>query len=292
MALKKYNINKKNIYIIFIFIFCLFFSFLKTHAETVEQLNKQIEDYEAKIRAIDKEIEEQKKLIQTTSAKAGEIQAQINTLNATRNKLKKDISRTQDVIEKTELTIEKLQIEITDKQRKIQELEQGLSQSMRDLEKNSDSSILELAFKTQSISDFFAQIVEIQKFKEKLIDKKYELLEINRELSDKKTDEEKTKEELEKERKILAGQHETILSNQKDKNNLLAATKGEQARYEQILREKEEQKKQFDALVRDIESKIKILIDPNSNCTKRNPVLACRYNTNHPIIWWNRIRKK
>jgi murein DD-endopeptidase MepM/ murein hydrolase activator NlpD len=145
---------------------------------------------------------------------------------------------------------------------------------MRDLEKNSDTSILELAFKTESLSDFFAQVVEIQKFKEKLIDKKYELLEINRELSDKKTDEEKTKEELEKERKILAGQHETIVSNEKDKSNLLAATKGEQARYEQILREKEEQKKQFDALVRDIESKIKILIDPTSYPSAQKGILT------------------
>jgi murein DD-endopeptidase MepM/ murein hydrolase activator NlpD len=237
-------------------------------------LNEQIDEYEARIRAIDKEIEEQRKLIQTTSTRAGEIQAQINTLNATRNKLKKDISRTQDVIKKSELTIEKLEIEITDKQRKVNELEEGLAQSMRNLQKSTDSSILEVAFKNDSVSDFFAQIVEIQKFKEKLIDKKYALLNINRELSEKKTDEEKTKEELEKERKILAGQHETVLSNEQVQAGLLAVTKGEQAKYEQVLREKEEQKKQFDALVRDIESKIKIMIDPGSYPSAQRGILS------------------
>jgi len=257
-------------------IFSALFFFIQTpvFANTVEELNRQIEDYEDKIKQIDKEIEEQRKLIQTTSAKAGEIQTQINALNATRNKLKKDITRTQDVIKKSELEIQKLGIEITDKQRKIIELEQGLAQSMRNLERNSDSNIFEIIFKNESMSDFLAQIVEIQKFKQKLIDKKYELLNINRELTEKKSDEEKTKEELEKERQILAGQHDTVLSNEKAKSGLLAATKGEQAKYEQILKEKEEQKKQFDALVRDIESKIKIIIDPNSFPDAKKGVLV------------------
>lgn len=258
MVLKKYNLY------ILVCVFVSLFSFSNVSANTVDDLNEQIEEYESRIKAIDREIEEQRKLIQTTSAKAGEIQSQINTLNANRNKLKKDISRTQDVIKKSEITIEKLEIEITDKQRKVNELEQGLAQSMRNLQRGSDSGILEIVFKTESVSNFFAQLVEVQKFKEKLINKKYELLNINRELSEKKTDEEKTKEELEKERQILAGQHETVLSNEKVKSGLLAATKGEQAKYEQVLKQKEEQKKQFDALVQDIESKIKILIDPDS----------------------------
>jgi murein DD-endopeptidase MepM/ murein hydrolase activator NlpD len=260
MVLKKYNLYT----FVFVYFFLSICLFSPVHAESVDDLNEQIEQYEARIQAIDREIEEQRKLIQTTSAKAGEIQSQINTLNANRNKLKKDISRTQDVIKKSELTIEKLEIEITDKQRKVNELEEGLAQSMRNLQKSTDASILEIAFKIDSVSDFFAQVVEVQKFKEKLINKKYELLNINRELSEKKTDEEKTKEELEKERQVLAGQHETVLSNERAQSGLLAVTKGEQSKYEQVLREKEEQKKQFDALVQDIESKIKILIDPDS----------------------------
>lgn len=272
MVLKKSNIYKYILCTIFAISF--FFSHAQVFADTVEQLNKQIEDYEDKIKQIDKEIEEQRKLIQTTSAKAGEIQTQINALNATRNKLKKDITRTQDVIKKSELEIQKLGIEITDKERKITELQEGLAQSMRNLDKSSDSNVFEIIFKNESMSDFLAQIVEIQKFKEKLIDKKYELLNINRQLTEKKSDEEKTKEELEKERQILAGQHDTILSNEKAKSGLLAATKGEQAKYEQVLKQKEEQKKQFDALVRDIESKIKIMIDPSSFPDAKRGILS------------------
>lgn len=271
MVFKIYNTFILVLLIIFV---SLFFSTEQISAQNVDDLNEQIESYEEKIKAIDKEIEEQRKLIQTTSAKAGEIQAQINSLNATRNKLKKDISRTQDVIKKSELTIEKLGIEITDKERKVIELEQGLAQSMRNLQKNSESSLLEIVFDTESMSDFFVQIVEVQKFKEKLIDKKYDLLNISRELSEKRTSEEKTKEELEKERLILAGQHETVLSNEKAKSGLLAVTKNEQSKYEQLLKEKESQRQQFETLVRDIESKIKILIDPGSYPSAQKSILA------------------
>lgn len=274
------ELKKSNLYtFIYTFFFLSIFLFLPVHAESVNDLTEQIEEYEARIQAIDKEIEEQRKLIQTTSAKAGEIQSQISILNINRNKLKKDISRTQDVIKKSELTINKLEIEIIDKQRKVNELEQGLAQSMRNLQKSNDASILEIAFKIDTVSDFFAQIFEIQKFKEKLINKKYELLNINRELSEKKTDEEKTKEELEKEKKVLAGQHETVTSNERAQSGLLAVTKGEQSKYEQVLREKQEQKKQFDVLVQDIESKIKILIDPESFPDASNGILIWPVDT-------------
>ncbi|MEY4440928.1 MAG: hypothetical protein RLY49_554 [Candidatus Parcubacteria bacterium] len=268
--------KKFSSYILIFVLLCGFklFSFPFVFAETVDQLNDQIDEYQAKIKQIDAEIEEQRKLIQTTSAKAGEIQSQINTLTATRNKLQKDISRTQNVIKKSELTIEKLGIEITDKQRKIVELQEGLAQSMRNLEKNSDSNIFELAFKTGSMSNFFEQVFEIQRFKEKLIDKKYELLNISRELNVQKTDEEKTKEELEKEKQILAGQHDTVLSTEKTKSGLLAATKGEQAKYEQLLAQKQAQKQQFESLVKDIESKIQILIDPGSYPSAKRGVLS------------------
>jgi murein DD-endopeptidase MepM/ murein hydrolase activator NlpD len=269
--------KKFSIYTLASAVFILAYVFLpitSIFAETVEELNQQIDSYADKIKQIDKEIEEQRKLIQTTSSKAGEIQTQINILNATRNKLKKDITRTQDVIKKSELTIEKLDIEITDKQRMVNELQEGLAQSMRSLQKTSDSSLLELAFDTNSVSDFFAQVVEIQKFKEKLINKKYELLNINRELGEKKSSEEKTKEELEKEKQILAGQQETVLSTQQTQSSLLSATKSEQSKYEQLLKEKETQRQQFEALVRDIESQIKILIDPNSYPSAQKSILA------------------
>lgn len=272
MRLQKYSF----ITLVYLFLMSNIFilSFSNLRAETVDELNQQISSYADKIKLIDKEIEEQRKLIQTTAGKAGEIQSQINLLNATRNKLTKDITRTQNVISKSELTIQKIDLEITDKKTQLENIQLGLSQSMRDLDKSSDISLFEMMFDTNSLSDFLSKIVEIQKFKETLIDRKYSLLDINRELSVKMTDEQKTKEALEKERLILAGQQDTILLTQKQKNGLLAVTKSEQSKYESILKEKQAQQAQFESLVRDIESKIKILIDPASYPSAKNSVLG------------------
>jgi murein DD-endopeptidase MepM/ murein hydrolase activator NlpD len=243
-------------------------------AETVDELNEQIDSYADKIKAIEKEIEQQRLLIQSTSAKAGDIQTKINSLNATKNKLQKDITRTQDVIKKSELTIQKIDIEMTDKERKIASTQKGLAESLRDLNQHTDISIIEMAMDAGTISDFLTQIVEVRKFKETLIDKKYELLNLNRELSQKKSEEVKTKEELEKEKQILAGQQQTVVLTQNEHKGLLSETKSEQAKYEQLLREKEAQKQQFNALVQDIESKIKKLIDPESFPSAQNSILV------------------
>lgn len=270
--------NCKFLIVISVFITCLFGTyFLYTpfsFAETVDELNQQIDSYADKIKAIEKEIEQQRLLIQSTSAKAGDIQSKINSLNATKNKLQKDIIRTQDVIKKSEITIQKIDIEMTDKERKIASTQKGLAESLRDLNQHTDISIIEIAMDAGTISDFLTQIVEIRKFKEILIDKKYELLNLNRELSQKKSEEIKTKEELEKEKLILAGQQQTVVSTQNEHKGLLNATKSEQAKYEQLLREKEAQKQQFNALVQDIESKIKKLIDPESFPSAQNSILA------------------
>ncbi len=230
----------------------------------IETLNKQIDDYSDQIKKIDREIEEQKKLIQTTSSKAGEIQAQINSLNATRKKLQSDVSRTQNIIAKSQLEIEKLDLEMTEKEKRIENSQEGLAESLRTMSKHRDVAFLELAFDSQSISDFLSEIIEVRRFKEMLINKKYELLNLNRELSQKKSEEEQTKEELEKERQILAAQQNTVISTQNAQTSLLSATKSEQSKYEQLLKENQAKREQFETLVRSIESQIKILIDPGT----------------------------
>lgn len=242
--------------------------------DEVEELNEQIESYEEKIRQIEEEIEQQRLLIQSTSARAGDIQIQINALNATKRKLQNDISRTQDVIKKSELTIEKIDIEMTDKERKILSTQKGLMESLQDLNQHTDISLIEMALDAGTISDFLAQIVEVRKFKEILIDKKYELLNLNRELTQKKNEEVRTKEELEKEKQILAGQQQTVVITQNEHQNLLSETQSEQAKYEQLLAQKEAQKEQFNTLVRDIESQIQKLIDPESFPEAGNSVLS------------------
>lgn len=243
-------------------------------AQSVEELNEQIDSYADKIKAIEREIEQQRLLIQSTSARAGDIQVQINALNATKKKLQNDITRTQDVIKKSELTIEKLDIEMTDKEKKILNTQKGLIESLQDLNQHTDIALIEMALDAGSISDFLTGVVEVRKFKEVLIDKKYELLNLNRELEQKKNEEVRTKEELEKEKQVLSGQQQTVVVTQNEHQNLLSATKSEQAQYEQLLREKEAQKEQFNALVQDIESQIKKLIDPESYPTAGNSVLS------------------
>lgn len=243
-------------------------------AQDIDELNDQIDSYEDKIREIEREIEQQRLLIQTTSAKAGEIQGRINTLNATKNKLKSDITRTQNVIAKSELSIEKIDIEMTDKERSIELTQRALAEAMQDLDQHSDNSLINIALDSGTLSDFLEQVFEIRKFKETLIDKKYELLDLNRELSQKKVEELKTKEELEKEKQILAGQQQSIISTQNEQVSLLTQTQNEQQKYEQLLKEKEAQKEQFNALVRDIESQIQKLIDPESFPDAQKGILA------------------
>jgi murein DD-endopeptidase MepM/ murein hydrolase activator NlpD len=72
----------------------------------------------------------------------------------------------------------------------------------------------------------------------------------------------------------LAGQKESVESTKKEKDVLLSVTKNKESEYKAVLAEKERQRKEFlDTLV-DIESKLNLLIDPNSFPTAKKGIIS------------------
>ncbi len=267
------NWDKKIYKIVFLIIFIIIFLPFVSQSETVEELEDKIESFEARILQLEKEITEQRAKVQDTSKKAADLQSVVNSLNATKKTLEKEIARTETVIDKSKTNIEKLSIEIDDKNQKIKITNKALAESIRSLNMLEERSFFEMLFSSQTISEFSNDLINVQKVKDRLKRTKYELLNLNQELSVKKDEEEGEKENLEQEQKKLVGQKQTVEYTKKEKDSLLAITKNEEARYKTLLAEKEAQKKAFEAELFDIESKLKILIDPNSYPTAKKGVL-------------------
>lgn len=269
------NLINKKIIISFLFLF-LFFSVnpLFLNAQSVSELESQISNYEAQIQKLEREIAEQRKKVMDTSQKAAELEGVVNSLNATQKKLDTEIEKTQNVIGKSSLNVQKIAIEIDDKKNKINITNKALSQAIRRLNVLEERTFFEMLFSSDTLSQFTNDVINMETVKNNLRHTKEELTELNKELSYKKDEEEVAIKTLSEEKKKLEGQKETVAYTKKEKDSLLALTKNEQSKYETLLAQKEAEKKAFEKEMYEIESKLKVLIDPSSFPDPRKGILA------------------
>lgn len=243
-----------------------FSSFRTTEANTIEELNQKIETQRAKIAEIEREIAEQQKNISRTAQSAQTLSGAIAELESAKASLEKSIRRTQDEIYETELKIEKIGLEIGSKEEHIDINTRALEQSIRSIEQMDSVSILE-SFLTESVNEVWAHAHALTKVQDALRTSTRQLQGLKVELAEKQTEEEAAKNELVSERRELDGEKKVVQQTQAEKDELLRATKNEEAAYKAILAQKVAEKKQFEQALFDFESQLKIAIDPSQYAT-------------------------
>jgi murein DD-endopeptidase MepM/ murein hydrolase activator NlpD len=230
----------------------------------VETLTAQIQEKKKELEKLDIEIAAQKKLLSETSGQATTLQAKINSLEASRKKISNEIKSTEIQIQKAELTINKLGLEISDKQKLVDDHSAGIAESIRKTNALENKSLVERFLSSESFSNFWTdleQSLTIQSTFKSEIDY---LLSISAELRATQAEKAAEKAQLAQYRKELGGQVDAVAQTKAEQQTILQKTKNKEAEYQKLLAEKLARKKAFEDEMMDIESKIKILIDPTS----------------------------
>lgn len=235
-----------------------------SYAQSVEELEGHIKNTEDKIAELDKVINEYQGKLLETNKKANTLQNTVNSLTTTEKKLSTDINKTENNIEKSELTIEKLAIEINDKKDRIVRNTEALGQTIRNLNAVENTPLLERIFLYKDMSDFWNTLHSLEQFQDNVQNLVVTLKDLHVELTGKKVETEEEKSYLEKFKTNLASEKEAVTYTKKEKANILASTRSEEAAYQQILEQKRAEKKQFEEALLEFESQLQILIDPAS----------------------------
>ncbi len=247
--------------------------------EKVKELEGKIGDLKTQRDKIQEEINQLQQKVSVTSAEANSINARLSELKSTQNKIQKDISLTQNQIQKSQLTLEKLDLEISDKQELANRQMSALANSIRRVNLLESESLIESFLGYEDMSDFWSQIDSLNSFRNEVTNKLYALREIHAELRLKHQEESDEIKELETSQKLLSGQQEVIKDNANEQNKLLTAKQSELKTQQQLLNEKIEQRKKFEAAMLEFESQIKTLIDPDSFPAPRRGVLSWPLDT-------------
>ena len=256
------------------------------HAQSdVRKLQNEIEERNERLTEIEEEIAEYEKALTVVGAEKNTLQRAINQLNLERKKVRADISYTENKITSTDLEINKLTLEINKAERDIESNEDAIKAILRNMNFADNDTFIEILLRHDNVSEFWNEFESLQTVRNSMRAKVYGLSELKVVLETKREENTTRRGELVDLKNQYSDQNSILSSNQANKTQLLSATKNEEANYQALLQEKAEARNRLLAEVRDIESQIQFILDPNTIPTPGTVVF--QWPLDNPIITQN-----
>ncbi|MBI5787214.1 MAG: peptidoglycan DD-metalloendopeptidase family protein [Candidatus Niyogibacteria bacterium] len=252
----------------------LFLGPFSVFGEKIDELQIQISDKNKQIQELEEEIVRLQNDIDRTEKDADSLKKQISVINATISKLSKDISVARRKIEAAELNLETLGIEISAQKSSIAELGGGLAELIRGLYEAESQSLIEVMLARASISDFFQDVDYMQGLSSKMQKKLLEFKEAKEKLETEKIAEESVKKQLTELNSELQARRNIEQGTKSQKDVLLKTTKNKEAEYQRLLVESQAARAAFETELFELESALRIVIDPSSIPPAKQGILS------------------
>jgi len=251
------------IFIILVPIFLIALPFFYIYAQTASQIQEEIQKSNAEIENLEREIAEYEKQLDAVGSEKRTLESTVRELDITRQKVSASVSVAQNRVATTELEITKLEGGISDQESQIERGHGALSETIRNIYIVESQTFVETILRSGKVSEFWDEIGSTQQFQTVLRDRLTTLEIAKEELLTSKSESEKKFEQLVVERDELASQRKALDITRQEKNKLLAETKETESNYQTILEEKVRAKKEFEAAILELESKLEYTSDPS-----------------------------
>ncbi|MBI3045998.1 MAG: lytic murein transglycosylase [Candidatus Harrisonbacteria bacterium] len=198
--------------------------------EERQQLEKQLEELE-------KQIDEYQATVDKYKTQGKSLQSEINRLNAQINKLTLQIKAVNLSLQKLdkEITVNKSQILTTEQ--KIEQNKAVLTRSLQNIYENESISMAEILLRQPRLSDFFANVNDLINIQESLRVTLEKVVRLREDLLDKKETLAIKKNDTEQLKAYQDSQRAALNSVKGDKAEVLKTTKGNEQKYQALLKE-------------------------------------------------------
>ena len=236
--------------LIFIFlIFSAFSAVAQTDDERIAQLREEIAQLE-------QQAEGYRQNIASEHSKADSLNKEISILQNRINNLKTQINITVKKIDSVSLEINNVTDEIYTTQGRIEYQKSAIGELLLELYRQDRESLLVAVMKNANISDFLNRIQQTANMGESLLTLVGDLHGVKDAYENQKYSLEDKKNELEILNRQQTVQKSSLGGTQREKDNLLKATKGKEADYQRLLEEVETKQSLFFTEMKELETKI------------------------------------
>ncbi len=243
-------------------------------ADTINELRQKISERNQAITELEKEIAKYQDEIETTGKETKTLQSAIRSIDLQQKKLAAEIRVTENKIVKVSLTIEGLTDDIAEKEDRISGNLSAIGETIRVMNERENESLIETLLSGQTLSTFWQQIDQLERFQISVKDDLTETTELKEQLEGTKQKSEASRRQLVNLKGELSDQTQLLTQNKKTKGTLLAATKNKESEYKKLLAKKVALRDAFERELLDFESKLRFEIDPASLPRTGSGVLA------------------
>lgn len=261
-----------HVYVVFLCLLVLLSIFLLnfTHYETVfaqsevESLKNEINDRNNRLLEIEREIASYQAELTKVGGEKNSLQRAINLLEIERKKVQADINVTQNKIGTTDLEISKLTYEIGEVESNITHNTSVVIETLRKQHEQDETSLLEVLLNYGTFSAFWSKVDDLDRFRTVIRDKINSLISEKKLLGNKREMQSEKRADLLSLKEEYTDQNSVLVFNKTEKSQLLQVTKSEEAEYQKLLKDKEAARAQILKELRDFESKLQFILDPNT----------------------------
>lgn len=220
------------------------------NVDTIEtwQLNQDINEKRSEIQELKRQIDVYKKNIDAKQRQIGNLSDQISTINESIAKINLEIEATGLEMETLNLKIENTQLKIDSKEKEIAEQKDILAEVIRSLHRQQQkNNLLEILILNDNFSDFLSDLSNLEDMRDNLFDGVEELDIVKIALNADKSAIESEKNELDALKNILDSKVASLDGQKTTKFSLMTATSGQEAKYQELLRQAKEEQEQINS---------------------------------------------
>lgn len=241
-------------------------------AETMDELRKRIDEKESEIKALEEEAAQYRRNLNQTMLQSKTLSGEVSRLDAAIKQINYRLSIVRHQLDATVLKIRTLNNKISASELSINQRRAQISEIIRTLNDFDQLGLLPMALNSRGVIEFFdavASLTQLEKglYNELLTIKAFkEDLEVNRQQEKNLEIEQRALNEE------LTTQNIIEQSKRKDRANLLAQTRNQESRYQQLLAENRKRQEEIAREIEGLESELRRLI-LKANIPPRTPGL-------------------
>lgn len=233
------------------------------YAQTADELQSNINALSSQMKSLDKEIADFNKKISQTQGESKTLKQALRSLQLRRDALVKEIELSKLRIIETQGKISETQNKIIVTETTLQKNKRALSETLRSLVTQEQvlPPLINALSSGSHLSDTLDAVKRGKDVSDAINEKVQAIGDAKTTLVTQKATFESSKQKLESLNNALKDQKQLVEVTAKDKNNLLVETKNKESEYQKLLADKKVKRKNLEAEMSDIESKLKVIVD-------------------------------
>lgn len=213
-------------------------TYAATAQEEREELQRQLRDLEAQIDQHEAQISQYKKQGKTLSNEVGSLNSKISKLNLQIRAIQLTLNELNRKIGETQTQIGVIEVDINNNRA-------SLSQLLRDLQATEDTSLVEVFLRSNDFSDFFNDVNNLTVLQDNLRSTIEKITDLRDRLQNEKEQLVLARADAATVKQVQESQKAETEQTKQQKNTLLEITKGQEAKYQALVKQKQAQASQI-----------------------------------------------